>query len=106
MNKILVYLDKLFPNPQCELNYQNDYQLLIAIVLSAQTTDKRVNKVTLKLFTKYPNLESLSNAEINDIELIIKEIGTYHRKAKYIKEIATAIHKNNDVVPITREELI
>ena len=59
MNRILDYLDELFPNPKCELNYNNDYELLIAIVLSAQTTDARVNSVTPILFKKYNNLEKL-----------------------------------------------
>ena len=92
MNKEIVnYLDKLIPNPKCELNYNKDYELLIAIVLSAQTTDKRVNKVTEKLFSKYPDLKSLSEADTSDIEDIIREIGTYKRKSIYVKEIATKL---------------
>lgn len=88
MIRVLRYLDELFPNPRCELNYNEDYELLIAIVLSAQTTDKRVNKVTEVLFNKYPDLESLSNADVIDIEDIIREIGTFRRKSIYVKEIA------------------
>ena len=61
------YLDKLIPNPKCELNYNKDYELLIATMLSAQTTDKRVNMVTNILFKKYDTLEKLSSADINDI---------------------------------------
>ena len=57
--KIWDYLDKLFPNPKCELNYEHDYELLIAVMLSAQTTDKRVNKVTSVLFKKYPGIKEL-----------------------------------------------
>lgn len=91
MIKILSYLDELFPNPICELNYNKDYELLIAIVLSAQTTDKRVNKVTSVLFDKYKSLESLSKANISDIENIIREIGTFRRKSIYIKNIATKL---------------
>ena len=53
VNEILSYLDELFPNPKCELNYNKDYELLIAICLSAQTTDKRVNKVASVLFRKF-----------------------------------------------------
>ena len=56
MNKLLEYLEYLFPNPKCELIYQNDYQLLMAIVLSAQSTDKRVNSVTPIIFSKYKTL--------------------------------------------------
>lgn len=105
MNKIFDYLDELFPNPICELNYNKDYELLIAIVLSAQTTDKRVNKVTEVLFNKYKTLEELSKADIKDIENIIKEIGTYHKKAVFVKEIATSLLANNCVVPNDRKYL-
>lgn len=105
MNKIFDYLDELFPNPICELNYNKDYELLIAIVLSAQTTDKRVNKVTEVLFNKYKTLEELSKADIKDIENIIKEIGTYRKKAVFVKEIATSLLANNCVVPNDRKYL-
>lgn len=88
MNRVLEYLDELFPNPMCELNYNKDYELLIAIVLSAQTTDKRVNKVTEVLFKKYSNLLELSQASVSDIENIIREIGTFRRKSIYVIEIA------------------
>jgi len=91
MNRILEYLDELFPNPQCELEYNKDYELLISIMLSAQTTDKRVNKVTKILFTKYPTLESLKEAKIEDIENIIRELGSFRKKSVYIKEIATTL---------------
>lgn len=86
--RILDYLDELFKNPKCELNYNKDYELLIAIVLSAQTTDKRVNKVTSVLFNKYSSLELLSKADISDIEDIIREIGTFRRKSIYVRDIA------------------
>ena len=75
------YLNELFENPVCELNYNNDYQLLIAIVLSAQTTDKRVNSVTPILFGKYNTLEKLSKADINDLENILRPIGSFRKKA-------------------------
>lgn len=91
MNRILNYLDELFPNPKCELNYTKDYELLIAIVLSAQTTDKRVNKVTEVLFNKYPTLKEISESPINDIEDIIREIGTFRKKSIYVKEIASKL---------------
>ena len=85
---IEIYLDELFPNPKCELNYNKDYEFLIAIVLSAQTTDKRVNKVTEVLFREYPDLDSLSNADVSRIEDIIREIGTFRRKSIYVRDIA------------------
>lgn len=87
-SEIFDYLDELFPNPKCELNYTKDYELLIATMLSAQTTDKRVNKVTEVLFKKYPTLKDLAEAPVTDIEKIIKELGTYKRKSVYVHEIA------------------
>ena len=88
MNDILEYLNELFPDAKCELNYSKDYELVIAVMLSAQTTDKRVNQVTPILFKKYKNLFELSNANLVDVENIIKPLGTYHIKAKNIIEIA------------------
>ena len=82
------YLDELFPNPKCELVYNNDYELLLAIVLSSQTTDKRVNEVTSVLFKKYNNLESLKNASLSDLENIIRSIGSFRKKSIFVKEIA------------------
>lgn len=106
MTNILDYLDELFPNPKCELVYHKDYELLIAVMLSAQTTDKRVNMVTKVLFNKYPDLKSLSEADINDIVEIIKPIGTFNRKAVCVKEIAASLLKYcNGIVPNDREYL-
>lgn len=106
MNSIIEYLDELFPNPKCELNYNKDYELLIAVMLSAQTTDKRVNLVTKELFSKYDSLDSLSSADMSDIIRIIKPIGTFNRKALCVKEIATSLIKDcNGVVPNDREYL-
>ena len=100
------YLDFLFESPKCELNYVNDYQLLIAIVLSAQTTDKRVNSVTPIIFKKYKNLESLMNADINDIESILRPLGSFRKKALYVKEIAQIlVSQYSGKVPIKRNEL-
>ena len=92
MNKKIVdYLDTLFPDARCELNYSKDYELLIAIMLSAQTKDERVNKVTKILFSKYPSLKDLSLAKLNDIIEIIKPIGTYNKKAANIINIASCL---------------
>jgi len=103
-NKIFLYLDKLFPNPKCELNYNKDYELLIAILLSAQTTDKRVNKVTSVLFKKYSSIRELSEAPIDDIENIIKEIGTFRRKSIYIHELTKKLVCDNlDYIPNDRK---
>ena len=107
MNNILNYLDELFPNAHCELNYTKDYELLIAIVLSAQTTDIRVNKVTKVLFNKYKNLKELSQADIKDIENIIREIGTYKKKSIFVHEIATKlIGDGYEKVPNDRKYLL
>lgn len=91
MNKVKEienYLDEQFPDPKCELEYSKDYELLIATMLSAQTTDKRVNQVTRILFSQYPSLEALKDAPLEKIKEIIKPIGTYQRKSLYVKEIA------------------
>lgn len=77
-------LNQMFPDAKAELNYKNPFELLIAVVLSAQTTDKAVNKVTEVLFNQYPDALALSKAELSDVESIIKTIGLYHNKAKNI----------------------
>jgi len=106
MNNILEYLDKLFPNPVCELEYNKDYELLIAIMLSAQTTDKRVNKVTKVLFSKYQTLNDLANAEVTDIENIIRELGSFRKKSIYVKNIANSLLQNwQGYVPNDRKYL-
>ena len=98
------YLDYYIPNPKCELNYSTDYELLIATVLSAQCTDKRVNEVTKILF-KY-NLEEISLMSIDDIEKIIRSCGSYTKKAVYVKIIADILlHDYNGKVPNSREIL-
>lgn len=92
MNKKIVdYLDYLFPNPKCELEYNTDYELLIAIMLSAQTKDERVNQVTKILFTKYPSLNDLAHADLKDVTNIIKPIGTYNKKATNVINIANKL---------------
>ena len=107
MNRVEViedYLDELFPHPKCELNYNNDYELLIAIVLSAQTTDKRVNSVTPMLFGKYSTLEKLMNADIKDVEVILRPLGSFRKKASYVKEIARILVSiYNGKVPTNRK---
>ena len=105
MNKeIFDYLDKLYPDAKCELNYTKDYELLLATLLSAQTTDKRVNKVTAILFKKYPSIKELSMAPVSDIENIIREIGTFRRKAIYIHEITNKlVNDGYDYIPNDRK---
>lgn len=106
MNNIIDYLDEIIPNPKCELIYHKDYELLIAVMLSAQTTDKRVNEVTQILFSDYPSLEALKDAEIKDIIQIIKPIGTFNKKANNVKIIASSLLNDcNGVVPNDRKYL-
>ncbi len=105
MNSILNYLDELFPDAKCELNYEKDYELLIAVMLSAQTTDKRVNQVTSILFSKYPTLEDFCKANIKDIQKIIYPLGTYTRKSENIMDITTSLLDHGGVVPNDRSYL-
>ena len=106
MNRIEEYLDYLFPNPKCELDYNKDYELLIAIMLSAQSTDKRVNSVTPIIFNKYVSLSALKDADLNDLENIIRPVGSFRKKAFYTREIARILVDYYDgVVPDKREEL-
>lgn len=104
MNKVLDYLDNLIPNPKPELKYNKDYEFLIAVMLSAQTTDKGVNKVTNILFNKYKTLEDLSGADIADLEAIIRPIGTYTKKARNVVDIASKL-KDIGYVPNDRKFL-
>lgn len=100
------YFEELYKNPKCELDYKKDYELLIAVMLSAQTTDKRVNKVTKVLFNKYNNLYELKNANIADLKNILRELGSFNKKAIYTKEIASIIcDKYNGKMPYNRKEL-
>ena len=109
MNKekeILNYLNEIIPNPVCELNYNKDYELLLAVMLSAQTKDARVNKVTKVLFNKYDSLKKLKEANIKDIENIIKELGNYHKKSEAIINIAKILdEKYNGKVVNNRKAL-
>lgn len=106
-NKIIGnYLDELFPNPKCELNYNTDYELLIAIMLSAQSTDKRVNECTKVLFTKYDSLEKLSTIPVETLEIIIRPVGSFRKKSIYLKEIVKElIEKYDSKVPTDRKIL-
>ena len=91
IDNILAYLDELFPHAGCELNYHKDYELVIAVMLSAQTTDKSVNQVTDVLFNRYKTLEEMANASLEDVEDIIHSIGLYKNKAKHVLEITNKL---------------
>ncbi|MDO4963709.1 MAG: endonuclease III [bacterium] len=106
MIQITNYLDELFPNPRCELNYTKDYELLLAVMMSAQTTDKRVNEVTNVLFKKYKTLKDISKAKLEDVINIIKPIGTYNKKALNIINISKRLLEDkNGIVPNDRAYL-
>ena len=97
MNILVEYLSDLIKNDKIELNYEKDYELVIVVMLSAQTTDKRVNQVSSILFEKYNSLEKLANAELEDIKTIIKPIGTFNKKSANIILIAKKIIENGGV---------
>ena len=103
---IVAYLDELFPEAHCELLHSNELELLIAVVLSAQTTDQSVNKITPSLFSKYKTVEDYANAALEDLQNDIRSIGLYRNKAKSIKGLANDIMTRfQGVVPSTKEEL-
>ena len=105
--KVLAIMYEMFPNAKCELNYQTPFQLLIAVILSAQTTDVSVNKATPQLFARFPDAFHLANAPIEEVIACIRSIGLYRNKAKNIKACAQLLYeKYNGEVPQTREELI
>ena len=105
-NEIAEYLNELYPDAHCELNYDSIFHLLIAVMLSAQTTDISVNKVTPKLFEKFPTPKDLMNANINEVEDLIRSIGLYKNKAKNIIATSKALVENfNSNVPSTMDEL-
>ena len=104
---IIENLNLMFSNPKCELNYKNDWQLLIAILLSAQCSDKKVNSITPILFKKFPTIESLKIADFNTLEQIIHPLGLSNNKAKSIISIAKILNEQyNNVVPNNKEKLI
>lgn len=102
--EVFEFLDEIIPSPKCELNYNKDYELLIAVMLSAQTTDKRVNLVTKKLFSKYDSLDKLSKADLKDIEKLVFTLGNYTKKSKAVIEISKVIREKG-FVPNDRKYL-
>jgi endonuclease III len=99
-------LDKLYPNIKTPLAYSNVFQLLIATVLSAQSTDAQVNRVTPALFRRFPDPETMSKASQRGLEEIIRSTGFFHVKAKRLKEISRKIMQDfGGEVPTSMEEL-
>lgn len=104
---ILVRLKRLYPDATCSLTYATPVQLLVATILSAQCTDERVNKVTPELFRQFPDAESLGNADIEELESLVRSTGFYRNKAKNIKAACSMIMKEfGGKVPQSMEELL
>ena len=107
MEKIKEYFNKLFENPVCELNFKNNFELLISVILSAQCTDKRVNITTEKLFKKYKTPQDFANLKEQDLEKEIFSCGFYKNKAKNIIKASQSILTDfNGEVPNNFEDLI
>jgi len=97
---------KMFPNAHCELHYTNPFELLIAVLLSAQTTDVNVNRVTTSLFAKYKTPQDYLAVDVTELEQDIRSIGLYRTKAKNIQKLCLMLIDEYDgIVPQTREEL-
>lgn len=106
LKKVLAIIAEMFPDAKGELEYQTPFQLLVAVILSAQATDKSVNKVTPKLWTKFPAISDLAYADLSEVEDTIRNIGLYKNKAKNIKKTAQIILEQfGGQVPKTHKEL-
>ncbi|MEO0407139.1 MAG: endonuclease III [Cyanobacteria bacterium P01_A01_bin.135] len=105
--KILARLKDLYPEAPCSLDYETPVQLMVATILSAQCTDERVNKVTPALFARYPDAPALANAELSDLEALVRSTGFYRNKAKNIQGACRRIVEVFDgEVPRTMEEML
>ena len=105
-SEIYDILSGIIENPVCELEFNNNFELLVAVVLSAQCTDKRVNMVTKELFKKYDTPQKLASASMEDIEAIIKPCGFFKTKAKHLKELSVDIvERFNGQVPDNMDDL-
>lgn len=105
-NEIISILRTIIPNPKCELVYHNIFELVCAVMISSQTTDKRVNMVTPALFERYGTPKALSEACYEDVYSLIQSLGFAKVKAKHLIEMAKMLHEEyNDIVPRTLEEL-
>lgn len=105
--KVLDILEDTYPEAECALDHQNVFELLVCVVLSAQTTDKSVNRISPELFSKYPDAKALSEADQVDVEEILHSIGMYRTKAKNIISLAKElVIRYHGIVPNTYEELV
>lgn len=104
--EVLSIIKKMFPNAHGELHWETPFQLLVATILSAQATDKGVNKATPLLFARFPDVESLAKADLSEVEKYIRTIGLYHTKARNIVKTAQMLLLNYDgKLPRDKEEL-
>lgn len=104
---VLNILDKEYPDAGTQLHYNDLFQLLVTVVLSAQCTDKQVNRVTPALFARYPDASSMAQAKLNDLEDLIKGVGLYHSKARHLKQTAQIlVSQYEGQVPNTFEQLL
>lgn len=104
---LLTILKNVFPNPKTALNYTKDYELLFAVIMSAQTTDKQVNIVTQTLFRRYPQLSDYLNADPQEFQMAINSLGFYRNKAKNVLAAAKLLHDSfQGKVPQTLADLI
>jgi len=104
---IIKQLRIIFPDAKCELDYHNNFELLIAVLLSAQTTDQKVNKVTKKLFAKYPDAKSMKEAGMDEVIEIIKPLGLANNKSKNIITLSKTLWQDyQGVVPDKYEQLV
>lgn len=105
--KVASLLAEAYPNAQCELHFTNPYQLLVATILSAQCTDARVNQVTPGLFARFPNAQALAQADLGELEEIIKPTGFFRNKAKVLLSLAkTLVEKHQGQVPQDLDALV
>lgn len=105
--EILEELYRHYPDPHCELNHNNPFELLIATILSAQCTDVRVNKVTPALFEAYPTPEAMADAPLEELEELVKTTGFFRNKALSLKEASgTLVEEFGGEVPQTMDELL
>ena len=106
-NEILDEMEKIFPNAKCELYHESPFQLIVAVVLSAQTTDAMVNKVTPALFKAYPTAETMAEATVSELEPYIKRIGLYRNKARSISNLSKdLVERYHGQVPYTYKDLM
>lgn len=104
---VIAALKQAYPDPRCALHYEKDYELMIAVRLSAQCTDERVNLITPALFARYPSLEAFAQADISEVETLVHSCGFYKHKARDIVLACQMLLRDYDgKVPGTMEELL